>query len=190
MVTVNGTDIADTDVAGLRNRISLVSQEPILFSGTISENIILGMPADAPPVEHDDLVKCCTDANIHEFIDSLPDGYNTLIGNKGVTLSGGQRQRVTIARAILRNPKILLLDEATSALDSTSERLVQAALSRAAEGRTTVAVAHRLSTIRHADCIFVLDQGRIVEKGTHSQLIAAKGLYQKFVEEQDLTKRA
>ncbi|WPG97240.1 ABC transporter [Acrodontium crateriforme] len=189
-VTVNDVDIAGVDVSSLRDRMSLVSQEPILFSGTITENIILGLPAESPPVSEEQIIKCCTDANIHEFVSSLPDGYNTLIGNKGVTLSGGQRQRVTIARALLRNPKILLLDEATSALDSTSERLVQAALSRAAEGRTTVAVAHRLSTIRNAKVIFVLDQGRIVEKGTHGELIAKNGLYKKYVEKQDLTKEA
>ena len=181
---------ADADLSTLRDALSLVSQEPVLFSGTIRENVEWGLPPLAPPMTDDQLIASCKDANIHDYIVSLPEAYDTLIGSKGVTLSGGQRQRITIARALLRNPRILLLDEATSALDSESEGLVQEALHRAAgaEGRTTIAVAHRLSTIRHAQEIYVIDKGVVCEKGSHSELVAKNGLYRSFVEEQDLTK--
>lgn len=187
-VKVGGNNIADVDPASLRDQLSLVSQDPVLFSGSIRENISWGLPPDAPVPSEDALIQSGKDANIHDFVTSLPEGYDTVIGNKGVTLSGGQRQRVTIARALLRNPKILLLDEATSALDSESERLVQEALNRASEGRTTIAVAHRLSTIKKADRIFVVEAGKVQESGTHLELMALNGKYKAFVEAQDLTK--
>lgn len=185
-VKVSNQNIASMDPSVLRNELSLVSQEPVLFSGSIRENIIWGMPPDAPAPSDEALVQAGKDANIHDFVNSLPEGYDTVIGNKGVTLSGGQRQRITIARALLRNPRILLLDEATSALDSESEHLVQEALSRATEGRTTVAVAHRLSTVKGADVIFVVEDGRVVERGRHAELMALGGKYRAFVEAQDL----
>ncbi|KAJ5095086.1 hypothetical protein N7532_007377 [Penicillium argentinense] len=166
--------------------LALVSQEPTLYQGTIKDNILLGIEAD--DVEEEALIKACRDANIYDFIMSLPDGFNTIVGSKGGMLSGGQKQRVAIARALLRNPKILLLDEATSALDSESEKVVQAALDAAARGRTTIAVAHRLSTIQKADIIYVFDQGRIVESGTHAELLRNKGRYFELVNLQSLGK--
>lgn len=187
-VMVGGKNIADIDPSSLRDELSLVSQEPVLFSETIRENIIWGLPPGSPAPAEEELTQSGKDANIHDFVISLPEGYDTLIGNKGVTLSGGQRQRFTIARALLRKPKILLLDEATSALDSESERLVQEALNRASEGRTTTAVAHRLSTIKKADRIFVIEGGKVMEQGSHGELMAANGEYKAFVEAQDLTK--
>lgn len=145
----------------------------------------MGLPLDEE-VSDERIAKACRDANIESLISSLPEGYNTALGNKGVQLSGGQRQRLAIARTLLRNPKILLLDEATSALDSESEHLVQEALDKAAEGRTTISVAHRLSTVQKADKIFVLQAGKLVESGTHAELLQMKGRYSQFVKEQDL----
>ncbi|KAJ5584031.1 ABC multidrug transporter mdr1 [Penicillium hispanicum] len=185
-VLVDGKNIADLNVNSYRSHLSLVSQEPTLYQGTIKDNILLGIDADdVPEVE---LVKACKDANIYDFIMSLPEGFNTVVGSKGGMLSGGQKQRVAIARALLRNPKILLLDEATSALDSESEKVVQAALDAAARGRTTIAVAHRLSTIQKADIIYVFDQGKIVESGTHTELLRNKGRYFELVNLQSLGK--
>ncbi|KAI8930845.1 hypothetical protein NX059_011865 [Plenodomus lindquistii] len=172
-VIIDGVDIRDYNIQDYRAQVAIVSQETTLYTGTIKENIL----ADKEDMSDEAVIQACKDANIHEFITSLPDGFNTLVGAKGALLSGGQRQRIAIARALLRNPKILLLDEATSALDSTSERVVQAALDAAAMGRTTIAIAHRLSTIQHADCIYVFDQGKIVEKGRHEDLIAKRGVY-------------
>ncbi|KAJ5320576.1 hypothetical protein PENANT_c033G08172 [Penicillium antarcticum] len=185
-VYVDGKNIADLNVNSYRSHLALVSQEPTLYQGTIKENILLGRPNEDPSDE--ELVKACKDANIYDFIMSLPEGFETVVGSKGGMLSGGQKQRVAIARALLRNPKILLLDEATSALDSESEKVVQAALDAAARGRTTIAVAHRLSTIQKADIIYVFDQGKIVESGTHTELLRNKGRYYELVNLQSLGK--
>jgi ATP-binding cassette subfamily B protein len=172
-ITVDGVEIARADPAALRRRIGLVSQEPLIFGATAAENIRYGRP-DATDAELRDAAEA---ADAHGFITALPQGYATPLGQKGVTLSGGQRQRIAIARAILRDPPILLLDEATSALDAESERAVQRALERLAEGRTTLVVAHRLSTVRRADRILVLEAGRIVAEGTHDALVRQGGLY-------------
>lgn len=186
-VSVSGADLSTIHPSIVRDQLSLVSQDPVLFSGTIRENLLLGLQPHAEEPSDEELIACCKDAYIWDFISSLAEGLDTVIGSKGVTLSGGQRQRVTIARALLRKPKILLLDEATSALDSESEGMVQAALKRASEGRTTVSIAHRLSTIRESDCIYVLDRGTVVQQGTHAQLIAKGGLYRSFVQEQNVS---
>ncbi|KAL4819493.1 P-loop containing nucleoside triphosphate hydrolase protein [Aspergillus spinulosporus] len=185
-ILVDGKDISKLNINSYRSFLSLVSQEPTLYQGTIKENILLGIVEDDVPEEL--LIKACKDANIYDFIMSLPEGFNTVVGSKGGMLSGGQKQRVAIARALLRDPKILLLDEATSALDSESEKVVQAALDAAARGRTTIAVAHRLSTIQKADIIYVFDQGKIVESGTHSELVQKKGRYYELVNLQSLGK--
>ncbi|KAM7200480.1 P-loop containing nucleoside triphosphate hydrolase protein [Rhypophila sp. PSN 637] len=174
-ILMNGKDISEVNVYKYRKLLSLVAQEPSLFQGTIKENILLGV--DPNEISDEQLHQCCRDANVHDFIVSLPDGYNTNIGSKGVSLSGGQKQRISIARALIRNPKVLLLDEATSALDSASEKLVQAAFERVAKGRTTVAVAHRLATIQKADVIYVLGEGKVLEKGNHNELLKKKGVY-------------
>ncbi|KAL2022705.1 hypothetical protein VTK56DRAFT_4786 [Thermocarpiscus australiensis] len=174
-ILFNGKDITEVNVYEHRKLLSLVAQEPSLFQGTIRENILLGV--DPARVTDEQLHQCCRDANIHDFIVSLPDGYDTNIGSRGVSLSGGQKQRLSIARALIRNPRVLLLDEATSSLDSESEKLVQAAFERVAKGRTTVAVAHRLATIQGADIIYVLGEGKVLEKGTHAELLKQKGVY-------------
>ncbi|KAL6236640.1 hypothetical protein BDW75DRAFT_239005 [Aspergillus navahoensis] len=185
-ILVDGKDISKLNISSYRSFLSLVSQEPTLYQGTIRENILLGIAEDDVPEEV--LIKACKDANIYDFIMSLPEGFSTVVGSKGGLLSGGQKQRVAIARALLREPKILLLDEATSALDSESEKVVQAALDAAARGRTTIAVAHRLSTIQKADIIYVFDQGKIVESGTHGELVQKKGRYYELVNLQSLGK--
>lgn len=157
-----------------RRQIALVQQEPILYQGTVRENITMGLDG---PATHSQIEKACRDANIFDFVSSLPEGFATLCGARGTQLSGGQRQRIAIARALIREPRLLLLDEATSALDTESERVVQAALEKASSGRTTIAVAHRLSTIKEADMIMVFDKGRIVERGRHGELVSRKGMY-------------
>jgi ATP-binding cassette subfamily B (MDR/TAP) protein 1 len=185
-VYVDGKEISTLNINNYRNYLALVSQEPTLYQGTIRENILLGADKDPADVPEAAIEQACKDANIHDFILSLPDGFNTVVGSKGSMLSGGQKQRIAIARALLRDPKILLLDEATSALDSESEKVVQAALDKAAKGRTTIAVAHRLSTIQKADMIYVFDQGRIVESGTHGELMRGGGRYFELVNLQSL----
>jgi ATP-binding cassette subfamily B (MDR/TAP) protein 1 len=175
-ISCNGININDLDVNRYRRNLSLVAQEPTMFQGTVRDNILFGMP-NPDSVSDEKIQKVCRDALIHDFITSLPDGYQTDVGQKGVAMSGGQKQRIAIARALIRNPKILLLDEATSALDSESEQIVQAAFERARAGRTMIAVAHRLSTIQNADVIFVFDDGRIVEKGSHVELVRKRGVY-------------
>ena len=172
-VLLDGVPIAQMDLQDLRQRIGVVPQEAVVFSGTVMDNIRYGKP-DATPAE---VVAAAQAAYAQEFIADLPLGYDTYLGDRGVRLSGGQRQRIAIARAILKNPPLLLLDEATSALDANSERMVQAALETAMLGRTTLVIAHRLATVQRADCIWVLDKGRLVEQGTHTELIARGGLY-------------
>ncbi|KAI1085644.1 multidrug resistance protein [Whalleya microplaca] len=185
-VYVDGKEISSLNINQYRSFIALVSQEPTLYQGSIKENILLGSSLDT--VTDDAIEFACKEANIYDFIMSLPDGFNTVVGSKGALLSGGQKQRVAIARALIRDPKILLLDEATSALDSESEHVVQHALDQAARGRTTIAVAHRLSTIQKADLIYVFDQGRVVEEGTHAELMRANGRYAELVNLQSLEK--
>ncbi|XP_077979293.1 ATP-dependent translocase ABCB1-like [Glandiceps talaboti] len=174
-VSLDGKDLVELNIQWLRAQIGIVSQEPILFDRTIAENIAYGDNSREPSM--DEIIDAAKNANIHNFIDSLPLGYETRVGDKGTQLSGGQKQRVAIARALLRNPKILLLDEATSALDTESERVVQEALDKASEGRTCIVIAHRLSTIQDADRIFVIHHGRVVEEGKHGELIAKEGVY-------------
>ena len=191
-VLLDGNDTQTLDLKWLRRQMSLVSQEPVLFNCSIRANIEHGMTGkdieSASEEKEADLVtKAAKMANAHEFIIGLPNGYETVVGDRGLLLSGGQKQRISIARAIISNPKILLLDEATSALDSRSEGVVQAALDVASQGRTTIVVAHRLSSIKNADNIVVLNEGRIVEQGTHDGLLSQKGAYCHLIEAQKLT---
>jgi ATP-binding cassette subfamily B protein len=172
-VTINGQDIRSVTQASLRAAIGIVPQDTVLFNDTIEYNISYGR-TDAT---HEEIVAAAQLAQIHDFIVSLPAGYRTPVGERGLKLSGGEKQRVAIARAVLKNPRILIFDEATSALDSKSEKLIQAELGQIARDRTTLTIAHRLSTIVDADEILVLDQGRIVERGTHGALLAAQGVY-------------
>ncbi|KAG9230574.1 P-loop containing nucleoside triphosphate hydrolase protein [Amylocarpus encephaloides] len=183
-ILANGTNIASINIAEYRKHISLVSQEPTLFQGTLRENILLGV--DPETITEEELRAACRDASIHDFIISLPEGYNTEVGSKGISFSGGQRQRIAIARALIRKPHILLLDEATSSLDSESEKVVQAALERAASGRTMVVVAHRLATVQNADIIFVLGEGKVLESGYHTELLRRKGVYWNMCQSQAL----
>jgi ATP-binding cassette subfamily B (MDR/TAP) protein 1 len=188
-ILVDGKAIHELDVNSYRSHLALVSQEPTLYQGTIRENILLGSNLEEKDVTDEAIEAAAKKANILDFIQSLPEGFNTVVGNKGSLLSGGQKQRVAIARALIRDPKILLLDEATSALDSESEHVVQAALDNAAEGRTTIAIAHRLSTIQKADVIFFLEKGRVAESGSHSELMRKNGRYAEMVGMQTLEKK-
>nr|AXS78254.1 multidrug resistance protein pgp-1 [Anisakis simplex] len=183
-IAVDGTDIRSLNVSYLRSQMALVSQEPILFDCSIRENIIYGLREDQ--FDENDIRDAAELANIDKFISDLPEGYETRVGEKGVQLSGGQKQRIAIARALLRKPKILLLDEATSALDAESEKVVQEALDRAGKGRTCIVIAHRLSTVVNADCIAVLQNGIILEKGTHAELMSQQGAYYKLTNKQNL----
>ncbi|KAK0201833.1 P-loop containing nucleoside triphosphate hydrolase protein [Desarmillaria ectypa] len=188
-IYMDGIPIEEYNVQEYRKQIALVSQEPTLYAGTIRFNILLGAIKPRDEVTQEEIEAACRDANILDFINGLPNGFDTEVGGKGSQLSGGQKQRIAIARALLRNPKVLLLDEATSALDSNSEKVVQAALDQAAKGRTTVAIAHRLSTIQNADRIYFIKEGRVSESGTHDQLINQKGDYYEYVQLQALSKR-
>jgi ABC-type multidrug transport system fused ATPase/permease subunit len=165
-IRIDGTNILDYDLASYRSNFAIVPQEVILFGGTIRENILYGKPE----ASEEAIIEAARQANAWDFIRSFPEGLDTIVGERGIKLSGGQRQRIAIARAMLRNPSILLLDEATSSLDAESEKVVQDALQHLMEGRTSIIIAHRLSTIRDVDQIYVLDNGRIVEQGTHEEL--------------------
>ncbi len=179
---IDGTDIRAYAIRDLRNLMGIVTQEPILFNDTIAANIALGKP-DASAAEIEQAARI---ANAHEFIMRKDEGYQTKVGERGSKLSGGEKQRITIARAVLKNPPILILDEATSSLDTESERLVQDAINNLMKDRTSIVIAHRLSTVRHADEIIVLQKGEIVERGRHEELIAHEGLYRRLVEMQEV----
>jgi ATP-binding cassette subfamily B protein len=178
-ILIDGKDARDYGLHELRGQTAIVPQDVLLFGGTIEENIAYGRPG----ASHEEIGAAARQANAHDFITGFPDGYRTLVGERGIQLSGGQRQRVAIARAILRNPAILLLDEATSSLDSESESLVQQALEVLMAGRTSLIIAHRLATVRTADRIFVLKEGEIVESGTHAELLEREnGVYRNLSE--------
>jgi len=179
-ILFDGREAKEISLRAIRSQMAIVPQEVLLFGGTIRENVGYGKTG----ATEDDIREACSLANATEFIDRLPEGIETVVGPRGVKLSGGQRQRIAIARAILANPRILLLDEATSALDSESERLVNEALERLMQGRTSIVIAHRLSTVRDADRILVFNQGRIVESGTHDEMVAQPGMYRLLVETQ------
>jgi ATP-binding cassette, subfamily B, bacterial len=175
-IQIDGVDIKQMDLAQLRRAIGIVQQDVFIFHGTIRDNIVYGNP-DA---SEESIINAAKNAFIHDFIINLPDGYNTMVGERGVKLSGGQKQRLSIARVFLKNPPIIILDEATSSLDNASERYVQMALDRLSQGKTTVTVAHRLTTVMHADEILVLEGNSIVERGTHDALLNQQGLYSKL----------
>uniref|UniRef100_A0A8D0Z7T5 Multidrug resistance protein 1 n=1 Tax=Sus scrofa TaxID=9823 RepID=A0A8D0Z7T5_PIG len=187
-VLIDGREIKELNVQWLRAHMGIVSQEPILFDCSIAENIAYG--DNSRVVSQEEIVQAAKEANIHPFIETLPDKYNTRVGDKGTQLSGGQKQRIAIARALVRQPLILLLDEATSALDTQSEKVVQEALDKAREGRTCIVIAHRLSTIQNADLIVVIQNGKVQEYGTHQQLLAQKGIYFSMVSVQAGAKRS
>ena len=172
-IGMDGVPLTQIPLQALRQRIALVPQMPVIFTGTVRENILYGRPE----ATLDEVQAAARAAHANDFIEALPQGYDTDLGDRGVRLSGGQRQRIAIARAMLKNAPLLLLDEATSALDAQSEQMVQAALEQAMQGRTTLVIAHRLATVQKADVIWVLDHGRLVEQGTHAELIARGGLY-------------
>ena len=172
-ITIDGVPIDELTFGSLRGSIGFVSQDVFLFQGTVRENLTYGRP-DATD---EDVIQAATLAEAHTFISALPDGYDTIVGERGQKLSGGQRQRLTIARAILRNPAILVLDEATSAVDNETEAAIQRSLARVSADRTTIVIAHRLSTVRHAHRIHVLEAGEVIEAGTHEELVELGGLY-------------
>ena len=175
-VTIGGQNIQDMTLESLRNSIGIVQQDVYLFGGSIKENIAYGKP-DA---SMDEIIQAAKNANIHDFIMDLPDGYDTFVGERGTRLSGGQKQRISIARVFLKNPPILILDEATSALDNESERHIQKSLEALSKNRTTITIAHRLSTIKHADEILVVNDHTIKERGTHQELIQKVGIYARY----------
>ena len=180
-ITMDGTPLRDLKIGDLRSLVGAVTQESLLFNDTIEENIRYGTPG----ASHEDVVRAAKLANAHDFIVSQPGGYGRIVGEKGFALSGGERQRISIARAILKNPPVLILDEATSALDTVTERLVQDALANLMKNRTVFAIAHRLSTVRDADMILVMDHGEIVERGTHGELCAMNGVYGRLCDMQN-----
>jgi ATP-binding cassette subfamily B (MDR/TAP) protein 1 len=173
-ISCDGANLQDLCPRKYRRDVALVQQEPVLYQGSVRDNIAMGMETDVTDAQVEAAAK---QSNISDFVASLPEGFATMCGSRGTQLSGGQRQRIAIARALIREPRLLLLDEATSALDTESERVVQAALEQAQSGRTTVAVAHRLSTIKGADLIMVFARGKILEIGTHQELLSKRGVY-------------
>lgn len=177
-ITVDGHDVRDVTMKSLRNQIGVVLQDPFLFHGSVAENIAYSNPR----VSRADIVAAAKAANAHDFIVNFPDGYDTMVGERGTGLSGGEKQRISIARAVLKDPRILILDEATSSVDTETESLIQAALERLVEGRTTFAIAHRLSTLRKADKLIILDKGELTEMGTHNELMNNNGLYKRLVD--------
>jgi ATP-binding cassette subfamily B protein len=180
-ILVDGTNIKEYTLESLRGNIGLVQQDVFLFTGTVGENILYGRPG----ASYEEMVAAAKKADIHDFIEALPDGYNTWVGEKGVRLSGGQKQRISIARVFLKNPPILLLDEATSSLDNETEAVIQESLEELTRGRTSMVIAHRLSTIRNADIIFVLSDEGIVERGSHKDLYAKEdGIYRRLYDAQ------
>jgi ATP-binding cassette subfamily B protein len=172
-VRISGVDLRKLKQTSLRSAIAIVPQDTVLFNDTIHYNIQYGRPA----ANEDEVIAAAKAAHIHDFIVSLPDGYNAMVGERGLKLSGGEKQRVAIARAILKNPRIMIFDEATSALDSRTEQAIQRELNAIAQGRTTLVIAHRLSTVMDADEILVLEQGRIIERGRHGELLESGGAY-------------
>ena len=187
-ISISGQPLKSLSIHAHRARIGLVSQETTVYQGSMRSNVLMGLPPNVDPstIPDSTLESACRSANIHDFITSLPEGYDTDAGSRGLALSGGQRQRLAIARALIRDPEILLFDEATSALDTESERLVQAAIERVGRGRTVVSVAHRLSTIKGCDVIFVVDKGVVVERGGHEELLGKRGVYWEMVRGQML----
>jgi ATP-binding cassette subfamily B protein len=177
---IDGIDYREIALQDMREQIGIVLQEPFLFNGTIAENIAYGKPGAA----FEEIVTAAKAANAHNFVLAKPDGYDTMVGEKGAKLSGGERQRVSIARAILHNPRILILDEATSSVDVETEKQIQEAIGRLIQGRTTFAIAHRLSTLRNASRLIVLEKGQIAEIGTHEELMEKQGVFYKLVETQ------
>ena len=182
-ILFDGKSVKDYTQESLRSKMSIVSQDTVLFNDSIEGNILMGRPT----ATHEEVIEACKVANAHGFISEASEGYDTNIGDRGTKLSGGQRQRLSIARAVLKNPEILILDEATSALDTESEKLVQEALTNLLKGRTSVVIAHRLSTIYNADRIYVIDQGRVAEEGTHQELLDKGGIYAHLIEMQSFT---
>jgi len=176
-ILIDNVNIKDISQEALRSQIGVVLQEPFLFSGTIRDNI----KYSKPHATDEEVIAAARVANVHDFIVNLPEGYNTMVGEKGYSMSGGERQRVSIARAVIHNPSILILDEATASLDTETEKMIQDSLSKLSENRTTIAIAHRLSTLRNADRLLVLDKGKVAEYGTHSELLDAKGIYYRLV---------
>ena len=179
-IEIDGIDVRAVRLTDLRRQIGLVMQDPILFSGTIAQNIGYGRPG----VHLEDIIRAARAANAHSFIVAKADGYDTPVGEQGNNLSGGEKQRIAIARAILHDPRILILDEATSSVDVETEKQIQEAIGCLVQGRTTFAIAHRLSTLRDADRLLVLDQGRVVESGTHAELMARRGHFYDLVQMQ------
>jgi ATP-binding cassette subfamily B protein len=179
-ILIDGHDLRDVTLDSFRSQMGMVTQETFLFHSSIKENLLYGRP-DAT---QDEIEAACQAAQLHDFIVGLPEGYDTVVGERGLRLSGGEKQRLAIARVLLKDPRILILDEATSHLDSLAEGLIRRALEPLLQGRTTIAIAHRLSTILRADLILVLDNGRLVEQGTHTQLLARDGLYAHIYDEQ------
>ncbi len=179
-VTIDGYDIRDVTIESLRRQIGMVTQDTYLFNDSIRNNLLFSNPS----ATEDEIFNVCKTANIHDMITSLPEGYDTIVGERGIKLSGGEKQRIAIARVLLKNPRIVILDEATSALDSVSESLIQSAIEPLLKGRTSLVIAHRLSTVMAADCIYVVEEGRIVEQGTNEQLLLLNGVYKNLYDKQ------